>query len=66
MNCTICNQRIILIPSGEERAAKDISGRTADQYAALFTTHSTCALKQRAEETTALMERLRNERQSKT
>jgi hypothetical protein len=55
MNCTICGKPIVLIPSAEERARKDVTGKTAAYYTSLFTTHSACELKKRAEDTRALM-----------
>jgi hypothetical protein len=55
-NCIHCKKPIILVPSAEERAAKDISGRPASFYRNLFTEHSECALEKRKAETTALMQ----------
>lgn len=55
MNCTICGKAIILVPSAEERAKKDVSGRTAAYYRGLFTEHSDCTLKKRAEDTSKLI-----------
>lgn len=55
MNCTICGKPIILVPSAEERAKKDVSGRTAAYYRGLFREHSECALKKRAEDTSKLI-----------
>lgn len=51
MNCTLCGKPIVLSPSAAERAAKDVTGKTADYYIALFTTHAACALKKRTENT---------------
>lgn len=48
MNCTICGQKIVLVPSAEERARKDTSGRPASWYTGLFTEHADCTLRQRA------------------
>lgn len=55
MNCSICKKHIVLVPSAAERAAKDVSGRTAAHYTALFTEHAACTLAKRAEDTRALM-----------
>lgn len=44
MKCTFCKQEIVLTPSARERAAKDVSGRTAADYTAMFTSHSDCLL----------------------
>ena len=49
-NCTICGKPIILIPSAEQRAAKDVTGKSAEYYRNLFTEHSTCTLFKRAED----------------
>lgn len=62
MNCTICGKPIILVPSAKERAAKDVTGKTAAYYTSLFREHADCALKKRGEETSALMERLRSKK----
>lgn len=58
-NCTICGLPIHLVPSAAERAAKDVTGRTAAYYASLFSEHSDCTLRSRerklAEKSTADM-----------
>lgn len=54
-NCIICGKPIILIPSAEQRAAKDVTGKSAEYYRNLFTVHSTCTLLKRAEETMDLV-----------
>lgn len=59
MNCTICGKKIVLVPSAEERAKKDVTGKTAAYYTSLFTTHSACALAERQRSTSELMARLR-------
>jgi hypothetical protein len=59
MKCTICRKAIVLVPSAAERAAKDVTGKTSAHYTGLFTTHSDCALAQRAKETSELMARSR-------
>lgn len=46
-NCTICGKPIILIPSAKERAAKDVTGKSAEYYRNLFTEHSECTLAKR-------------------
>ena len=55
MNCTICGKPIKLVPSAEERAKKDLTGKTAADYRSLFTEHSDCTLRKRAEDTSKLM-----------
>lgn len=55
MNCMICGEPIVLIPSAAERARK--FGGTAADYTKLFTTHTHCALKKRTEETNDLIAR---------
>lgn len=57
MNCTICGKPIVLVPSAAERAAKDVSGKSAAYYTSLFTTHSECAVAKREQDTLALMRR---------
>lgn len=47
MNCTICRKPIVLIPSAEERAAKDVTGKSAAFYRSLFTAHAQCQLDKR-------------------
>ena len=49
MYCTICGKRVVLIPSAQERAAKDVTGKTADYYTKLFPRHSACELNKRKE-----------------
>lgn len=53
MNCTICAKPITLVPSATERAAK--YGGTPAFYTGLFTEHSDCALKKRADDTSAFL-----------
>jgi hypothetical protein len=60
VKCSICGKPIVLSPSAKERAAK--YGMTPDFYTKLFTTHSECFIKKRAEDTRALLEKLKNER----
>lgn len=65
MNCTICGQPIILVPSASERAAKDVTGKPAAYYTSLFRQHSDCLLAKRAEDTAALMRKLNHGRTAK-
>jgi len=58
MNCTLCGRPIVLVPSAAERAAKDVTGKSAAYYTSLFRQHSGCLLAKRAEDTTALMKRI--------
>jgi hypothetical protein len=44
MVCKFCNKKVILVPSAEERARKDVTGKTAAYYTALFPHHSACWL----------------------
>ena len=44
MNCTICGKPVVLVPSAAERAAKDVTGKSAAYYTSLFTEHSACVL----------------------
>jgi hypothetical protein len=55
VNCTICNKPIVLVPSAAERAARDTSHNPASYYTNLFTEHSECTLRQRAEGVSKLM-----------
>lgn len=55
MNCKICGKPIVLAPSANERAAKDVTGKSAAYYTSLFTEHSQCTLDKRNEDTSALM-----------
>jgi hypothetical protein len=57
MKCTICQKPIVLFPSAKERARK-FGGKPSD-YTKLFTTHSTCAINKRNQDTKELMTRLR-------
>lgn len=59
MNCTICGKKIVLVPSAEERARKDVTGKTAAYYASIFTTHAACVLEERQRSTSELMARHR-------
>lgn len=57
MKCKICNQEIFLIPSAAERAAKDVTGKSAAYYTSLFEYHSACTIAKREASERALMER---------
>lgn len=59
MNCTICHKPIVLVPSAQERAAKDVTGKSAAYYTGLFTEHAACTLQKREADTHALMRRAR-------
>ena len=56
MNCTICGNKIVLVPSAEERAKKDTTGKTAKYYESLFTTHWGCQTKANQESAKKLLE----------
>jgi hypothetical protein len=49
MKCTHCNKPIVLIPSAQERAKKDVCGNAAAYYTSLFTIHAECQLKLRSQ-----------------
>lgn len=57
MNCTICHKPIVLVPTAAERAAKDVTGKSAAYYTGLFTEHSECILAKRKADTSALLAR---------
>jgi hypothetical protein len=57
--CNLCGKKIVLVPSAAERAAKDVTGKTAADYQALFIQHPECYLAKKREEHTALMRRLK-------
>ena len=59
MNFIICSKPIVLVPSAAERAAKDVTGKTAAYYRSLFRQHADCQLKARAEATSELMRSLK-------
>lgn len=65
MNCSICQKPITLSPSAAERAAKDVTGKTAAYYTSLFRTHTDCELEKRARDTAELIQR-RNEEYKKS
>ena len=45
MNCLKCGKKIVLVPSAAERAAKDVTGKSAAYYTSLFTVHPECQVK---------------------
>lgn len=55
MNCIHCHKLIVLVPSAEERARKDVTGRPAGFYKALFAAHAACTLAERERSTLALL-----------
>ena len=55
MKCTHCNKEIVLVPSAAERAAKDVTGKSAAYYTSLFQMHSSCQLELRAAGVSKLM-----------
>jgi len=57
MNCTICGKSIVLVPSAEERAARDVTGKSAAYYRSLFSEHAECTLQRRRELTALLMKK---------
>ena len=52
-NCTLCGKPIVLVPSAKERAER--YGGKASDYEALFTTHSSCFIEKRNQDTLELM-----------
>ena len=64
MNCTYCNQPVVLSPSAAERAAKDVTGKSAAYYTQLFPNHATCSIAARSAEVIDAM-RKRVERDTK-
>ena len=61
MKCKHCHKEIILTPSATERARKDVTGKTAAEYTAIFDYHSECTLELRRKSTEALMRYHRGE-----
>lgn len=60
MLCNICNRKIVLIPSAEERAARDVTGKSAEYYRSLFKTHSECLIEKRNSDTIELIQKINN------
>lgn len=59
--CTICGEPVILIPSAAERAAKDVTGKTARYYTNLFPRHARCELDKRKRDTSEVLKRQNKE-----
>lgn len=57
MNCTLCHLPVVLHPTAAQRAASDVTGRTAREYTLLFPRHAECELKKRAADTAELKKR---------
>ena len=55
MNCTICNKKVVLVPTAKERAEK--YGNSPSYYTKLFPTHSTCFIAKRNKDTIDLIRR---------
>jgi hypothetical protein len=55
MDCTICGNPIVLMPSANERARR--YGGSPSDYTKLFTTHPRCAIEKRAADVRDLIER---------
>ena len=58
MNCEICGDPVVLVPSAAERAAKN--GGTPAYYTKLFPTHTDCQLAKNKAEQSAAMKRARD------
>ena len=58
-DCTVCGEPVTLVPSAKERARK--FGGKPEDYTAIFTRHTSCALKKRAESAKALMAKTRED-----
>ena len=58
MTCSICNKEIVLSPSASERAKK--FGGSPSDYTKLFTTHASCAIEKRSNESILLMHQIAN------
>lgn len=56
MNCIHCHKPIALVPSAEERARKDVTGRPASFYRSLFREHTACTLAKRENDMLALLQ----------
>ena len=57
LNCTICSKPIVLVPSAEERAKSDVTGKSAAYYRSLFTAHAQCQINRRERETLLLVQK---------
>jgi len=54
MKCTHCGKEVILKPSAAERARKDVTGKSAAYFTALFPRHAACELALRTSRAEAL------------
>lgn len=54
MKCTHCGKEVVLLPSAAERAAKDVTGKSAAYYTSLFPRHAACELALRENRRAAL------------
>ena len=54
MKCIHCNKEVILVPSAADRARKDVTGKSAAYYTALFPRHAACELSLRENRAAAL------------
>ena len=54
MNCTICGQPVVLIPSARARARK-YGDQPAKYYTSLFREHADCVINKRNADTLALI-----------
>lgn len=57
MKCKHCNKEVVLVPSAAERAAKDVTGKTAKYYTSLFPYHADCELALRVKATNELIKK---------
>ena len=58
MNCTICGEPIVLVPSAQQRAER--FGGLPSHYTKLFTAHGACQVKKREEDTLRLLKKQRS------
>lgn len=54
MKCTHCGKEVVLVPSAAERAARDVTGKSAAYYTRLFPRHAECELALRTDRRAAL------------
>ena len=47
MICIHCGKPVVLSPSAEERAKKDVTGKSAAYYRSLFRSHAECQVRYR-------------------
>ena len=55
MKCTHCGKEVVLVPSAAERAAKDVTGKSAAYYTSLFPRHTACELELRNRSVAAVL-----------